>query len=870
MGPDDMFSDVLRRYRMSAGMTQEELAERAGLSARGISDLERGRRSRPYFETVRLLASALELGDEDRAALFASARGTLVEVPRPTIEEHSTHLPSQLTSFVGRESERRIICEVLQRDTVRLVTLTGAGGVGKTRLALQIAAEMRAAFDDRVYFVPLASLRDHNLVLATIAHGMGLTDTSNEPPLARLIANLRGKRALLILDNLEHLLDATPAINELLIGCPDLSVLATSRAALSLSGEHEFVVPPLELPEPNQSDDLTALMRFPAVALLLDRLSMNDPGLTLSVGDVAAITEICRRTDGLPLAIELAAARNRHMTLQELASRLRHRLDLLARGPRDLPHRQRALRDTIAWSYELLGADEQRLMRWLAVFSGGWALASVEALCRDEDDWRINVVDGLATLIESSLVQITRGVDGLSRYDMLDTIREFAEEALAETGESHLVHERHAAMMMAYAEQSDRGLRSGARTKWTRNVAPEVENVRAALRWLLDQDETERALVFIGNLLWFWDAVSRGREGRTWGEEALAKPNADPQSWSYARASYVTGQQAWAMGDLVAASRLLSHSAERFRALGDRRSLGQTLDQLGSTYLSKGDLDAAQALLSESAELLDNDDYRWDYGLSIFMLGDVMSRTDPEAARRCYEMSLEAFRTVGDPFGMAIPITGLGGLAMRERDYATARALFEEGLALRRAAGHTFNTAISLTSLGELSRYEGDVEGAQDYLEQSLKLFRDLGDAERMAWTLYNLSMVAIQTGNLLVASDALRESLSLRLEHGSEAQVSQTLAGLSQVALLSGKADCAARLLGMVEVIRTSMGIAMPKDEDGEAEQRCRQQAKTILGAQGFEAALADGLQSSRGEAIRLAFELAQNAADGHESTLA
>ena len=217
-----------------------------------------------------------------------------------------------------------------QRDTVRLVTLTGAGGVGKTRLALQIAGEMRVVFNERVYFVPLASLRDHNLVLATIAHALGLTDSSNEPPLARLTASLKGKRTLLVLDNLEHLLDVTPAVNELLIHCSELTILVTSRAALSLSGEHEFVVPPLEPPEPSQSDDLSSLMRNPAVALLLDRLSMNDPGFTPTGGDVSAIIEICRRTDGLPLAIELAAARARHMTLPELAERLRYRLDLLS------------------------------------------------------------------------------------------------------------------------------------------------------------------------------------------------------------------------------------------------------------------------------------------------------------------------------------------------------------------------------------------------------------------------------------------------------------------------------------------------------------------------------------------------------------
>ncbi len=487
VGPS--FGDLLQGFRDRAALTQEELAERAGLSADAIGLLERGERQRPRRHTVRQLAGALGLSDEE-CARFAAARQAQRAAPRPDAALRPA-LPLPATTFVGRAAEIADLTRLLAPPTVRLVTLTGPGGVGKTRLAVEVAARLADQFADGAVFVPLAPLREPALVLDGIARELGITDRGGRPRLERLTARLRARRLLLVLDNFEHLLPAAPLLADLLAACPRLVVLATSRAPLRLSGERQYPVPPLPPPDAGSASRPENLAHHPALALFAQRAGAVAPGFALTPETAEATAAICRRLDGLPLAIELAAAGVKVLPPRALLARLDRALPLLAGGPRDLPARQRTLRDTIAWSYDLLPPDEQGLLRRLAVFAGGWTLAAAEAVCGATSDQRpatsdtspptpsssvqpssvtghssLAVLRGLAALVDASLVQPPAAGDpatGAPRYTMLETVREYAAELLADppasaAGEEEAVRRRHADYFLGLVEEAQQHL----------------------------------------------------------------------------------------------------------------------------------------------------------------------------------------------------------------------------------------------------------------------------------------------------------------------------------------------------------------------------------------------------------------------------
>jgi predicted ATPase/DNA-binding XRE family transcriptional regulator len=502
MDESQPFGQVLKRLRRSAGLTHEALAERAGLGARTISDLERGVSRAPRADTLALLVEALELTTGQRALLEASARQSRLswnvapDAPRP-------HLPLQLTSFIGREREIRTVQDLLGRDEIRLVTLTGPGGVGKTRLALQIGSQLAERFPGGVVLVDLAPLADPADVCLAIGLALGI-DASTAATLGS-VANAIGRKALLLLlDNFEHLLDAAPVVSEIARACPGLNVLATSRAALRISGEQEFPVQPLPVPDAVDLPDIGAMAEYASIALFVDRASRVQPDFALTAENAAAIATICARLDGLPLALELAAARMRTFSLRELLRQLETSTDapslrLLDSGPRDAPARQRTLRDTIGWSHGLLPEHEQILFRRLAVFVGGCTRSQARAVCGpprglDERDWPVETIAplsldevdrGLVSLIDQNLIYLSEEANSEQRVQMLETIGEFAQERLAASGEEAELRRRHARFFLALVESTGALLFAPASKRQV--SATEQGNLSAALSWLVEQ-----------------------------------------------------------------------------------------------------------------------------------------------------------------------------------------------------------------------------------------------------------------------------------------------------------------------------------------------------------------------------------------------
>jgi predicted ATPase len=479
------FGAALKRFRLAAGLTQEALAERARLSARAVSDLERGVARAPRPGTLALLARALRLDPAGRAALAAAA-GPPTGEPVPTRSPHN--LPPSLTSFVGRAREVRALRTLVRQGTTRLVTLTGAGGTGKTRLALRVAADLLPAFADGACFVALAAVADPDGLLPAVAQALGVPGAPRRSLRARLLEALHGRELLLLLDNVEHLLAGAPAVAELLVACPGLTVLATGRAALRLSGEREFPVPPLAFPDPRRPPGAADLARFDAARLFVERARAVRPGFRVTAADAAAVAAICARLDGLPLALELAAARVKLLPPRALLGRLGAgpagaTLRLLTGGVRDAPARQRTLRATIAWSHDLLTPEERVLFRRLAVFAGGFTLEAAGAVCAGPGRAGPggDLVEGLASLAEENLLSAGQEVAGEARFGMLETVREYALEQLAAAGEAAAVRAAHAGYYLALVEASGPVLIGTERTR--RRLEAERDNFQAALRW---------------------------------------------------------------------------------------------------------------------------------------------------------------------------------------------------------------------------------------------------------------------------------------------------------------------------------------------------------------------------------------------------
>jgi predicted ATPase/DNA-binding XRE family transcriptional regulator len=668
------FGDVLRCYRVAAGLTQEALADRSGLSTRGISDLERGRRTWPRKDTVRLLLAALQLTDSERTAFLRAAR-------RPTtpraVREHeaatplttngsiTTALPISALPFIGRSAELATLRRMLLDPATRLVTLTGSGGSGKTRLALEIGRQLIEAFPDGVVFVDLAALRDPALVLPAIAGALNLQEVGGQPLLPTLKARLQGQRLLLILDNCEQLLPAGPELAALISAPSGPTMLVTSRERLHVQAEHELLVRPLPVPAMANDATLALLGANDSVALFVQRALLSQQDFALTGENAAAVAAICRRLEGLPLAIELAAARVKILRPDALLARLDQRLPLLTGGPRDVPLRQQTLRDTIAWSYHLLAPEEQALLRRLAVFAGDWSLAAAQAVL--DPDGAEDMLDRLASLVDKSLIFPIDSPTADPRFGMLETIREFAREELAASGEETRLRDVHAWHFLTLAETVDREIESAP------DLLPGLDqgqtdhdNLRAALTTFIEENDADAAQRLAGALGLFWYHRGFWSEGRGWLERVLALPGqASPISTSKALARL--GLLAHAQGDEARATCAVEESLALSRVIGDQAGVANDQFVLGFIALDAGEFATAERWIIAALPFYQElGDAAWltqmwlQFGCAAAGLGNV------EDAEQRWDNALACAREVGDSWGMAV-VDGERGWLLCER-----------------------------------------------------------------------------------------------------------------------------------------------------------------------------------------------------------
>jgi predicted ATPase/DNA-binding XRE family transcriptional regulator len=699
------FGALLLRLRSAAGLSQEDLAERSGLSRNGVSDLERGLRQSPRLETVRLLADALALGEADRAALLAAARpGLWQDTREPTVLPPHVSLPTPLTRLIGREHELETLRDRLKDDAVRWLTLTGPGGVGKTRLAIAVANAVGETYPDGVVFVDLTPLSDADLVPATIAGALAVRESAGHSLIETLAVFLASKRLLLVLDNCERILAAAPDLIALLAASPGLTLFATSRAPFHVRGEHEIPVLPLPLPGDAQPRMLDSFMQAPAVALFLERATACDPDFALTEEHASAVVAVCRRVDGLPLAIELAAARIKALPPATLLARLDRRLPVLTRGGPDLPPRQRTMRDAIAWSYDLLGPTEQALFRRLAVFAGGFILEAAETVVGQHGD--LEIVDGIASLVEHSLLRHLPGGSGVARYRMFETIQEYAAEQLVASGEEAPTRERHAAWVLAFTEAAEPHLFRAEQQAWWERLERERPNVRAALAWFEQSGDAERALRLTGALGMFGELRGSLREGQDWLGRALAiSDETAAASCARARALFWHGHLAW------------------FR----------------------GEYETAQVLMEQSLAVALEGDIALDIALAQYGLAlTAWTQGDLRRALALGEEATVRFREVGEPFYLANALVNFGTVAVLHGERERGEAWVAEGMALFADLGNRWHIAIFLNLHGIVAHRRGDLAQAAQHYEESARLFRELGDTWYVASPLAGLAAIEV------------------------------------------------------------------------------------------------------------------------------
>lgn len=703
------FGYWLRHKRKTLDLTREALAKRVGCSVSMIRKLEEEER-RPSTQIAELLAEIFNIPTGERTAFLRFARGDWrsapnlgnedppwhVSTPAPSQQPRS-NLPATFTSLIGREKDIETVKNYLTNPDVRLITLIGAPGIGKTRLSIASASKSLADFHDGVFFVALAALDQPSLISSATLQALGYIEKNNLSPEERLIEGIGNKRILLVLDNSEHLIeDVAPLASSLLSACSGLKILTTSREALRIPGEWLYSVPALELPKEYSIVDLKTISEFPALALFAERARAARSDFTLNAENIRAVASICSQLDGLPLAIELIAARIKTLSLEQISARLHDRFALLTSDSRIAPSRQQTLHAALDWSYELLTKTERELFQQLSVFVGGFTLDALEAVAQLDSNGSILHV--LSRLVDKSLV-IVEQRDSV-RYQLLETIRQYSGEKLQESGDTGGAHDRHLAYFLMYTEKAEPHLFSTEQRTWANRLEIEHDNLRAALRWSLESDQTKAGLQIAGAMAWFWHNNGHLREGSRWLEKLLTSDHG-VLGTEHAKALRASSMLSRDMGDYIQAKAFADSSIKLYREIGGNQGMGLALIEVGATLHVGGKREEAIELLQGSLSLLESTGDRWGIAYALLWLGESWFRLgEIERATTQYEASLRLTQELGDYSLMAWSLGGLADVARLRREYNRAIEMFKEALKLYRELGNKSEPPFTLEALG--------------------------------------------------------------------------------------------------------------------------------------------------------------------------